>query len=112
MALLVLMLSMNLVGTADTVASAPDNYVGVESVERPTHHVNAIWPCEYFKPHTGDDLFFWAWNNESNPYVDTADCAYDHPTGGQHLRCIIEWHHHGNGRPINPPGYTWQNGWC
>ena len=75
-------------------------------------HVDAIWPCAYFQPHTGDDLFYWAWNNESNPYVDTADCAADHPTGGQHLYCVIEWHHFGDGTPINPPGYTWQSGFC
>lgn len=80
--------------------------------ERPSKHISAVWPCEYFKPHPGDDRFFAAWNNESNPYVDTADCAADHPGGGQHIYCVVEWHHHGDGTPINPPGWTWQSGWC
>lgn len=83
------------------------------NLERPARHVDAIWPCAYFKPHSGDsNPFVHDWNNESNPYVDTADCAVDHPTGGQHLYCVVEWHHDGAGNPINPPGYTWQSGWC
>lgn len=84
------------------------------TADAPARHVGAIWPCTYFKPHTGDPLpWLAAWNNESNPYVDTADCAVNHPGGGTHLYCIVEWHHNGNGTPINPVVYTWNpNGWC
>lgn len=76
-------------------------------------HVDAIWPCAYFKPHTGDSApVVHAWNNESNPFIDTADCSVDHPGGGIHLYCVTEWHHDGAGNPISPPAYTWQGGWC
>lgn len=91
--------------------ATPDTTDDVVTVAR---HIDAIWPCAYFKPHTGDGNPFIAdWNNESNPYVDTADCAVTHPTGGNHIFCVIEWHHTGDGTPINPPQYTWDpSGFC
>lgn len=77
-------------------------------------HIDAAWPCAYFKPHTGDaPPWLHAWNNESNPYIDTADCAATHPSPpGDHLYCAVEWHHDGSGREIDPPAWTWQSGWC
>lgn len=110
--LLALLVAGLAVASVAAMAVMPPQPVGADA-GAVTHHVDAVWPCAAFKPHTGDAApWLHAWNNESNPYIDTADCAATHPGGPDHLYCVVEWHHDGAGNPISPPQYTWQSGWC
>lgn len=66
------------------------------------NHVEPIWPCAYFKPHTGDTLGYYFVAND-NLLVEEWNCSADHLGQYTHIYHVT----------YNKVGnyYTWGGGW-